>query len=87
MERAIVLGATLIAFGLLLGLGALGAGIGDGLVSSRAVEGTARQPELQPRLFVLMIIGIGFIEALPIIGLGLGLFILLVNPALGMLTK
>lgn len=87
MERAIVLGATLIAFGLLLGLGALGAGIGDGLVSSRTVEGTARQPELQGRLFVLMVIGIGFIEALPIIGLGLGLFLVFANPVLGQLTK
>ncbi len=82
MERAIVLGATIIAFGLLLGLGALGAGIGDGLVSSRAVEGTARQPELQGRLFTLMLIGIGFIEALPIIALGLGLFLIFANPVL-----
>lgn len=82
MEKAIVLAATVISFGLMLGLGALGAGIGDGLVSSRAVEGTARQPELQGRLFTLMLIGIGFIEALPIIALGLGLFLIFANPVL-----
>ena len=86
MERAIVLGATVVAFGFLLGLSALGAGIGDGLVSSRTVEGTARQPELQGRLFTLMVIGIGFIEALPIIGLGLGLFLIFANPLLGQIV-
>jgi F-type H+-transporting ATPase subunit c len=80
LERAIVLGATVVAFGFLLGLSALGAGIGDGLVSSRTVEGTARQPELQGRLFFLMI------EALPIIGLGLGLFLIFANPLLGQIT-
>ena len=65
---------------------ALGAGIGDGLVSSRTVEGTARQPEMQGRLFTLMVIGIGFIEALPIIGLGLGLFLIFANPLLAQIT-
>ncbi len=85
MERAIILGATVLSFGLMLGLAALGAGIGDGLVSSRTVEGTARQPELQGRLFTLMLIGIGFIEALPIIALGLGLFLIFNNPVVGQL--
>ncbi len=85
MERAIILGATVLSFGLMLGLAALGAGIGDGLVSSRTVEGTARQPELQGRLFTLMLIGIGFIEALPIIALGLGLFLIFANPVVGQL--
>ena len=51
-----------------VGLGALGAGIGDGLVSSKTVEATARQPELRGNLMVIMFIGIGLIEALPIIG-------------------
>jgi len=51
-----------------VGLGALGAGIGDGLVSSKTVEAVARQPELRGNLMVIMFIGIGLIEALPIIG-------------------
>jgi F-type H+-transporting ATPase subunit c len=53
---------------LAVGLGALGAGIGDGLVSSKTVEATARQPELRGNLMVIMFIGVGLIEALPIIG-------------------
>ncbi len=69
-----------IAIGLLIGLGALGAGIGDGLVSSRVVEGTARQPELQSKLMGIMFIAVGIIEALPIIALGIALFMLFANP-------
>ncbi len=84
MERAIIAASIVISFGLLVGLGALGAGIGDGLVSSRTVEGTARQPELRTRLLIVMFIGIGVIEALPVIGLGFGLYMFFVvfNPLL-----
>jgi F0F1-type ATP synthase membrane subunit c/vacuolar-type H+-ATPase subunit K len=42
---------------------------------------------MQGRLFILMVIGIGFIEALPIIGLGLGLFLVFANPLLAQLNK
>ena len=41
-SNGFILGMSAVAVGLLIGLGALGAGIGDGLVSSRVVEGTAR---------------------------------------------
>ena len=45
----------------------LGAGIGNGLIISRTVEGIARQPELQGRLQTTMFIGVGLVEVLPII--------------------
>jgi F-type H+-transporting ATPase subunit c len=73
-------GMAEIAVGLLIGLGALGAGIGDGLVSARVVEGTARQPELRGALLGIMFIAVGIIEALPIIALGIALFLLFANP-------
>jgi F-type H+-transporting ATPase subunit c len=59
--------AHILAAGIGLGLAALGAGIGDGLVTSRFVEGTARQPEAQSRLMTNMFIGVAVIEALPLI--------------------
>ena len=37
----------LIAAAVAIGLAALGAGIGNGLIVSRTVEGIARQPELK----------------------------------------
>ncbi|MFC3886420.1 F0F1 ATP synthase subunit C [Bacillus songklensis] len=59
---------NLIAAAIAIGLAALGAGIGNGLIVSRTVEGVARQPEMQGKLQTLMFIGIALVEALPIIG-------------------
>ncbi|WLR41641.1 F0F1 ATP synthase subunit C [Bacillus carboniphilus] len=65
-----------IAVGILIGLCALGAGVGNGLIVSRTVEGVARQPEARGALQTIMFIGVGLVEALPIIGVVFG-FILL----------
>lgn len=70
-------GFLMIGIGLLMGLSAMGAGIGDGLVTGRAIEGTSRQPELYGRLQTIMFIGIGVIEALPIISVVFGILVLL----------
>jgi F-type H+-transporting ATPase subunit c len=61
-----------IALGLIFGLAAIGAGIGNGLVISRTIEGTARQPEARGSLMGLMFLGIGLVEALPIIAVAIG---------------
>ena len=57
----------LIAAAIAIGLGALGAGIGNGLIVGRTVEGIARQPELRSVLQTTMFIGVALVEALPII--------------------
>ena len=44
----------LVAGALLTGLGALGAGIGIGTLTSKYIEALARQPELQGLLFCLL---------------------------------
>ncbi|WP_085522628.1 F0F1 ATP synthase subunit C [Tuberibacillus sp. Marseille-P3662] len=64
-----------IAVGLIFGLAAIGAGIGNGIVVSRTIEGTARQPESRGSLMGLMFLGIGLVEALPVIGLAFGLIL------------
>ncbi|MDC3411794.1 F0F1 ATP synthase subunit C [Aquibacillus sp. 3ASR75-11] len=56
-----------IAAAIAVGLGALGAGIGNGLIVGRTVEGIARQPELRGTLQTTMFIGVALVEALPII--------------------
>lgn len=56
-----------LAAAIAVGLAALGAGIGNGMIVSRTVEGIARQPELRGQLQTIMFIGIGLVEALPII--------------------
>jgi F-type H+-transporting ATPase subunit c len=54
------------------GLAAIGPGVGIGIVVGKAIEGIARQPELQGRLTTQMYIGIAFTEALALIGIATG---------------
>jgi F-type H+-transporting ATPase subunit c len=57
----------LLAAAIAIGLAALGAGIGNGLIVSRTVEGIARQPEARSILQTTMFIGVALVEAIPII--------------------
>ena len=47
-------------------------------MASKAVEAIARQPEARPNIFVFLFLGVGVLEAFPIIGLGLAFYMLLV---------
>ena len=60
---------NLLAVGIAAGLDALGASIGIGLIVSRTVEGVSRQPEARGPLMSIMFIGIGVVEAVPIIAI------------------
>lgn len=57
-----------LAAAIAIGLSALGAGLGNGLIVSKTVEGMARQPEASGMLRTTMFIGIAFVEAIPIMG-------------------
>lgn len=57
----------LLAAAIAIGFAALGAGIGNGLIVSKTVEGIARQPEARGVLQTTMFIGVALVEALPII--------------------
>jgi F-type H+-transporting ATPase subunit c len=50
--------------GLAIGLGAIGPGIGMGILAGKALEGMARQPEATGTLRTTMFIGIGVTEAI-----------------------
>ena len=77
-----VQGRTLIAVSVLIGMGALGTAIGFGLLGGRFLEGSARQPEMVPMLQVKMFIVAGLLDAVTMIGVGIGLFLLFANPYL-----
>jgi len=68
--------AAALGMALAAGLGAVGAGIGDGIVTGKLLEGVARQPELRGQLMTLMFISVGLIESIPIIAIVIG-FILM----------
>jgi F-type H+-transporting ATPase subunit c len=55
------------------GIAAIGPAIGMGLVASKAIDGTARQPEVGGRLMTMMFLGIAFIELLGLLGFVLAL--------------
>ena len=73
-----VIGMTAIAIGLLIGLGALGVGVGVGILGGRLLEGSARQPELAPKLQVTFFLGAGLVDAIPIIGVGIAMYLIFV---------
>jgi F-type H+-transporting ATPase subunit c len=60
MNHAIAIAGALIAGGLALGGGAIGAAIGDGLAGNATITGVARQPEAQARMqfFLFLIIAL-----------------------------
>ncbi|MDR6120991.1 F0F1 ATP synthase subunit C [Neobacillus drentensis] len=66
----------ILAAAIAIGLSAIGAGIGNGLIVGRTVEGVARQPELRGTLQTTMFIGVALVEALPIIGVVIAFMVL-----------
>ncbi|MBT5332005.1 MAG: F0F1 ATP synthase subunit C [Porticoccaceae bacterium] len=69
---------VIVAAAIMLGLGALGAAIGMGLLGGRLLEGTARQPELAAMLQGKMFLLAGLIDAVPIIGVGISMYLIFV---------
>ena len=58
-----------LACGLAIGIAAMGGGIGQGIAISKGLEGIARNPEAQPKIFIPMIVGLALIESLVIYAL------------------
>ncbi|MBK6758407.1 MAG: F0F1 ATP synthase subunit C [Moraxellaceae bacterium] len=81
-----VIGLTAIAAAILIAFGALGTAVGFGLLGGKFLEGVARQPELAPQLQVKMFIVAGLLDAVPMIGMGIGLFFVFANPFIGLPT-
>jgi F-type H+-transporting ATPase subunit c len=77
-SESLVAAATILAFGLIVLGVAFGSAVGDGIVASKAVEAIARQPEARPNIFTFLFLGVGVLEAFPIISLGLAFYLLLV---------
>ncbi len=73
--------AIYLAAGLMVGLGGLGAAIGVGILGSRLIEGCARQPELGPALQTRFFVVMSVVDVIPIVGLGLGLYLIFVEAA------
>ena len=75
---ALIAAFTVLSFGVIIAGVAFGSAIGDGNVASKAVEAIARQPEARPNILTFMFLGVGVLEAFPIIALGRAFYLLLV---------
>lgn len=73
MELAVLL---YVAGGLMMGLGAVGAAIGVGVLGGKFLEGVARQPELLPMLRTQLFIVLALVDAVPMIAVGIGLYLI-----------
>ncbi|WP_057768753.1 F0F1 ATP synthase subunit C [Lactobacillus selangorensis] len=67
-----------LAAAIAAGCAALAASYGNGHVISKTVESMARQPELAGQLRTTMFIGVGLIEAVPILAIAIAFLILFV---------
>jgi len=59
---------SVLGAGLAFGLGAIGPGLGIGLIAGKTIESMARQPEMAGRLQTTMFLGIAFTEAIALLG-------------------
>ncbi|QDH69011.1 F0F1 ATP synthase subunit C [Marilutibacter alkalisoli] len=77
---ASVQASTALAVGIMIGLAALGAGLGLAIMAGKFLESAARQPELIPVLQVRMFITAGLIDAAFIITVAVALLLAFTNP-------
>ena len=81
----LVIAMTAVSAAILIGLGALGVGIGMGLLGGRFLEGAARQPELTPMLRTQMFLVVALLDAVAMIGVGIALYFAFAQPFVGAL--
>ena len=74
------IGMVALACGLIIGLGAIGACIGIGVMGGKYIEASARQPELMDRLQVKMFLLAGLIDANFLIGVGIAMMFSFASP-------
>ena len=62
----------------IIGMGALATGIGFALLGGKLLESTARQPELGDQLQTKTFIMAGLLDAVPMIGVGIAMYLIFV---------
>ncbi|KPQ26757.1 MULTISPECIES: F0F1 ATP synthase subunit C [unclassified Halomonas] len=67
-----------IAASIMIGLGALGTGIGFAILGGKLIESTARQPEMADQLQTKTFLMAGLLDAVPMIGVGIAMYLIFV---------
>ena len=74
-----IVGMTVLAIAIMLGLAAIGAALGIALMGGRFLEGVARQPEMASSLQTKMFLLAGLIDAIPIIAVAIAILLVRVR--------
>jgi F-type H+-transporting ATPase subunit c len=69
-----------LAVGHMIGLGAIGSCLGIGVMASKYLEASARQPELMESLQTKVFLLVGVLDGAFIIATGIGLWFAIANP-------
>ena len=73
-------GAIAIACGLIIGMGAIGACLGIGVMGGRCIDGAVRQPEMMEPLQTKKFVLAGRIDANFLIGVGVAMMFVFAKP-------
>ena len=77
-------GIVYLASAIIISVAALGTAIGFSNLGSKLLEGVARQPEQASALQVKMFLMAGLLDAIPMIGVGIAMYLIfVVAPGLG----
>ena len=71
---------ALIGAGLAIGLGAIGAGAGIGNAANGACQAVGRNPGVQGKIMMVMLVGMAMAESIAIYALVISLILLYANP-------
>ena len=81
LAKALILMGCAIGSGIAM-ISGFGPGIGEGYMAGKALEGMARQPEMEGDLTSTMVVGIACAETAGIYGFVIGLLLIFVAPGL-----
>ena len=71
---------AMIGAGLAIGLGAIGAGAGIGNAANGACQAVGRNPGVQGKIMMVMLVGMAMAESIAIYALVIALILLYANP-------
>ena len=79
-ENAIIIAASMFAVSFICLAAALGAALGNGNLTGKAIESMARQPEESGKLFTNMLVSVGLVESMPILCYVIAVVLVFANP-------
>ncbi len=79
MDSSVVM--LYFAAAVMLGLGSIAAAVGIAIIGGKFLDGAARQPELIPTLRSQFFVIVGLVDAMPVITIAMGLYVIFVIAA------